>query len=125
MSKTEPLQKFGPALQEARQKRGWSLRQLGERLYKEDGTSFSPQYLNDIEHGRRNPPEDLVIQMAKVLDLDEKLMLSLAGREPPEVKAYLADMPDQGEPVGRLFRKAREKGFKDWDDLLKLMEKRK
>jgi transcriptional regulator with XRE-family HTH domain len=125
VSTQEVPQKLGPVLQAARQKHGWSLRQLGERLRKEDGSSFSPQYLNDIEHGRRTPPSDLVTQIAGLLSLDPQVLLALAGHEPPEVKEYLAEMPEQGETIGRLFRKARERGFKDWNTLLLEIEKKR
>lgn len=125
-NKPDPTQKLGPTVQAARQKLGLSLRQLGERLRKDDGTTFSPQYINDIERGRRMPPDDLLLQIATVLGLDAQLVLQLTGREPPEFKEYLADMPGQSEPIGRLFRKARESQFSDWDALLKVMlEKQK
>lgn len=124
-NKPQPSQKLGPTIQAARQGRGLSLRQLGERLRKEDGSSFSPQYINDIERGRRIPPDDLLHQLATALELDTELMLQLTGREPPEVKEYLSEMPGQSEPIGRLFRKARERQFSDWDALLKEIERRK
>jgi transcriptional regulator with XRE-family HTH domain len=124
-TKLEPNQKLGPTIQAARQRRGLSLRQLGERLRKEDGSCFSPQYINDIEHGRRIPPDDLVMQLSTVLELPAEVMLQLTGRQPPEVKEYFAAMPGQSEPVGRLFRKARENQFSDWDALLKLIEGQK
>lgn len=102
-------------VREARQKKGLSLRELGDRIRKADGTALSPQYLNDIEHGRRNlPDEPLLSQLAEVLGLDPNVLRSLAGREPKEVTSYLSAMPEQTEEVGRLFRKAREVGFRDW-----------
>ncbi|MDC0750006.1 helix-turn-helix domain-containing protein [Polyangium mundeleinium] len=125
MSKTDATPKLGALLRESRQKRGMSLRQFGERLQKEDGSSLSPQYLNDIEHGRRNPPDDCILkQMAEVLGLDVQVLLAMAGREPPEVTEYLVEMPEQGQTIGKLFRKARESGFKDWDSLLLEIERR-
>jgi transcriptional regulator with XRE-family HTH domain len=123
--KIDPTQKLGPTLQAARQKLGWSLRQLGERLRKEDGSSFSPQYINDFEHGRRVPPDDLLVQLAAVLNLDPQLLLQLTGREPPEVKEYLSEMPGQSEPIGKLFRKAKERGFTDWAGLMKQIEEKR
>lgn len=107
--------KFGDVVREARQRAHLSLRDLGDRMRRPDGTSLSPQYLNDIEHGRRNPPDESVIRrMAAVLGLDEQVLLSLAGREPEEIREYLAAMPEEREVIGRLFRKARQHGFKDW-----------
>ena len=122
--KPAPGTRFGDAVREARQRAGISLRELGERVKKADGSPMSPQYLNDIEHGRRNPPdEDVVRQMAKVLDLDVNVLLTLAGKEPSEIKEYLEDMPDKSESIGRLFRKAKEKKFSDWESLFDLIDK--
>lgn len=95
-----------------------SLRELGTRVRKPDGTPFSPQYLNDVEHGRRNPPEEVVIRkLAEVLGLDPEVLLAKAGKEPEEVRQYLKEMPGEREVIGRLFRKARAAGFKDWSKL--------
>lgn len=109
---------FGNHVRTARQSAKLSLRELGEKVRKPDGTAFSPQYLNDVEHGRRNPPdEDTIRQLARALDIDPEVLLAEAGREPEDVKAYLAAMPQEREVIGRLFRKARERGFKDWSQL--------
>ena len=117
---------FGSVLMSARQKLGISLRELGERVRKPDGSPFSPQYLNDVEHGRRNPPDEPVIrQLAAALELDSEVLLALAGRDPEAVKEYLAAMPEERATVGRLFRRAREKGFKDWSRLERAMDEEK
>ena len=107
---------FGETIKAARQRLGLSLRELGERVRRPDGAAFSPQYLNDIEHGRRNPPDEAVIQLlATALELDVQTLLAMAGKEPAEIREYLADMPEEREIIGRLFRMARERKFKDWD----------
>jgi transcriptional regulator with XRE-family HTH domain len=116
--------KLGTMLREARQQRGLSLRELGERLKKADGTNLSPQYLNDIEHGRRNPPDEPMLrQLAKVLHVEASVLLALAGQQPKEVAQYLSEMPEESETVGRLFRAAREHGFRDWAALEREIEK--
>lgn len=110
-------------IREARQGLKLSLQKVGEKLRKDDGTTVSPQYLNDLEHGRRNPPdENLVKQMARVLALDVDTLLSLAGKGPAEVQEYLEQAPAERGNIGRLFRKAKEVGFKDWDALEKHIE---
>jgi transcriptional regulator with XRE-family HTH domain len=120
-----PTKNLGDVVRDARQKKGMSLRQLGERLRKDDGSTMSPQYLNDIEHGRRNPPDEPILrQLAGVLDLDANTLCALAGREPKDVKKYLAEMPEQSEVVGRLFRVARQHGFSDWAALEKEIERK-
>ena len=116
---------FGDTIRIARQVHGLSLRELGERIRKPDGTSFSPQYLNDVEHGRRNPPDEAVVrQLATVLSLDPQTLLGQAGKEPEEIREYLADMPEEREVIGRLFRKARESKFKDWTAIESAIDKK-
>lgn len=44
-----------------RQKRGWTLAQLGEK------TGFTRQYICDIEHGRRTPWEPTIEKLARAL----------------------------------------------------------
>lgn len=121
--RTLDANKFGDAIREARQRLKLSLQKVGEKLRKDDGTSLSPQYLNDLEHGRRNPPDEkLVAQMAKVLDINPDTLLSLAGKGPVEVQEYLEDAPEERGNIGRLFRKAKEAGFKDWGTLEKQID---
>jgi transcriptional regulator with XRE-family HTH domain len=53
----------------------------------EDGGAISPQYLNDIEHDRRNPTSDhLIKQFAKVLGEDEGYLFVLAGKIPDALR---------------------------------------
>jgi transcriptional regulator with XRE-family HTH domain len=114
---------FGNHIRRARQAAKLSLRELGERVRKPDGTAYSPQYLNDVEHGRRNPPdEDTIRQLATALSIDPEVLLAEAGREPETVKEYLTAMPNEREVIGRLFRKAKEKGFTDWSRLERAMD---
>lgn len=76
---------FGRTITAERKQRGMSQKDLAARIVKEDGTPISPQYLNDIERDRRNPPsEDLIIQIAEVLDLNADYLFYLAGQIPPE-----------------------------------------
>jgi len=118
--------KFGDELKKARQRLGLSLRELGEKIRKPDGAAFSPQYLNDIEHGRRNPPDEALIRMlAEVLELDPEVLLARAGKGPKEFSEYLEAMPEEREVLGRLFRKAREQGFKDWSSVESAIDKDK
>ena len=49
---------FGQAISEACKDKGTSQRELVLKIVKEDGAPISPQYLNDIERDRRNPPGD-------------------------------------------------------------------
>ena len=79
---------FGQAISAARRKLGMSQKQLAERIRREeeeDG-SISPQYLNDIEHDRRSPSSDHMIQQfSRALDLSENYLcyLPVACRPTP------------------------------------------
>jgi transcriptional regulator with XRE-family HTH domain len=113
--KGEESVQLGEFLREERKRRKWSLKELGERLKSpRDGGHVSPQYLNDVEMGRRTPSEQILGQLATLLDKDIAILRAMSERGVPEVDEYLADLPDKGPEVGQVFRKAREMGFTDW-----------
>ena len=62
------MKTFGAILSEARKAKGMSQKELAAKVRGEDGQAISPQYLNDIEHDRRNPPSEFLIgQIAELL----------------------------------------------------------
>ncbi len=68
---------FGEKIAEARKAAGLSQKELAGKL------EISPQYLNDIEHGKRSPSsEELIETFAKALNLDAAVLYYLAGRLP-------------------------------------------
>ncbi len=72
---------FGDVITQARKGRQLSQREVAAKILKEDGMAISAQYLNDIEHDRRNPPSEHIIgQLAKILDLEDDYLFFLAGR---------------------------------------------
>jgi transcriptional regulator with XRE-family HTH domain len=78
---------FGGAIAEARKAKGWSLKDLASRILREDEEPISPQYLNDIEHDRRSPSSDrMVQQFADVLGINRDWLYYLAGRFPDDVR---------------------------------------
>ena len=78
---------FGRAISNARKGKGWSLKELASQIQREDGQTISPQYLNDIEHDRRRPSSDLMVQQfAAVLEIDRDWLYYLAGRFPEDVR---------------------------------------
>jgi len=78
---------FGQAISRARKQKGWAQKDLAARILREDGEAISPQYLNDIEHDRRSPSSDrMVQQFAEVLDMDPDWLYYLAGRFPEDVR---------------------------------------
>ena len=77
---------FGDVITRARKDKKLSQKEVAAGTLKEDGLSISAQYLNDVEHNRRNPPSELIVrQLAHTLDLDLDYLLFLAGRFPSDV----------------------------------------
>lgn len=78
---------FGRAIAQKRKALGLSQKQLAEQIQREDGGSISPQYLNDIEHDRRSPSSDHMInEFARVLSLSSNYLYYLAGRVPAQAR---------------------------------------
>ncbi len=78
---------FGRAISQARKDKGWGLKDLAAQILREDGKPISPQYLNDIEHDRRSPSSDrMVQQFAEALGIDQDWLYYLAGRFPEDVR---------------------------------------
>ena len=78
---------FGRAISEARKELGWSQKELASKIRREDELPISPQYLNDIEHDRRSPSSDrMVQQFAEVLEIKADWLYYLAGRFPTWVR---------------------------------------
>ena len=87
-----------------------SQKELAGRLKKEDGQPISPQYLNDIEHDRRNPPSEfLIAQIAHVLSLDKDVLCLAAGTIPQDLKKMATADPEKVEEAFRAFRRAVKK----------------
>lgn len=83
----EEEQTFGGAISQARKKLAWSQKELASKIFREDEEPISPQYLNDIEHDRRNPSSDrMVQQFAEVLGIDTDWLYYLAGKFPTDVR---------------------------------------
>ena len=78
---------FGRAISQARKEKGWGLKDLAAKVLREDGEPISPQYLNDIEHDRRSPTSDrMVQQFAEALGIAQDWLYYLAGRFPEDVR---------------------------------------
>jgi transcriptional regulator with XRE-family HTH domain len=80
--------RFGQYITEARKAKLMSQKELAARVRKEDGSAISPQYLNDIEHDRRNAPQPYILdQLADLLGLERDALYALAGQIPADIQA--------------------------------------
>lgn len=98
---------FGQIIAAARKDREISQKELATRILKEDGRPISPQYLNDIEHDRRNPPgEFIIVQLAENLNLPQEHLIAVAGMLPSSLRDSLPrDDPERVEKAFRAFRR--------------------
>jgi transcriptional regulator with XRE-family HTH domain len=101
------MKTFGTIISEARRAKGMSQKQLASDVKKEDGEPISAQYLNDVEHDRRNPPSEFLIsQIAELLDLSKDVLCLAAGTIPDDLKKMAATQPGKVEHAFKAFRKA-------------------
>ena len=91
---TQQSPTLGQVLAGARKQRKLSLREVVPKIRKEDGAPISPQYLNDIEHGRRIPSPEVLDALAGFYDLPTDYLHFLAGSMPPDLKSVVASKAD-------------------------------
>jgi transcriptional regulator with XRE-family HTH domain len=102
---------FGQAVSDARKKKQLSQKQLAAMIIKEDGVAISPQYLNDIERDRRNPPgEYLISQFARILDVPEEYFFFLANTIPPKYRQTDLDNPLRVREAFQAFARSYRRG---------------
>jgi transcriptional regulator with XRE-family HTH domain len=100
------MKTFGIILSETRKAKGMSQKELASQVKKEDGQAISPQYLNDIEHDRRNPPSEfLIAQIAKLLECDKDTLCLAAGTIPSDLMKMAVNQPERVEQAIKLFRR--------------------
>lgn len=111
INRGERLSTFGQIISKARKELGISQKDLAAKILKEDGEQISAQYLNDIEHDRRDPPSEFFIeQFAKVLKLKKDPLIAAAGMWPADLQQALpgAD-PKKVEQAFTAFRQVLNK----------------
>jgi len=102
------MKTFGQVLTEARKRAGLAQKEVAERLRREDGRRVDAPYLNAVEHDRRLPPTNhLIEQLAKIIGISADILFYHAGRMPSDVKGDLDH--ERVEAAYQAFRKA----FKD------------
>jgi transcriptional regulator with XRE-family HTH domain len=106
----EPATTFGSYISQQRRVRGLGQKQLAEQIQREEGGSISPQYLNDIEHDRRSPSSDHMInEFARVLQLSANYLFYLTGRVPAAARRRDATPQDVDQWVQAFRRSAPNK----------------
>ena len=104
---TQQKKTFGQMIREKRQELGLSQKELASQIKKEDGSSISPQYENDIEFDRRDPPSvSMIRQYAKILKIDVDGLIVAAGKVPEYVRSRAVRNP---EAIGEVFLSFRKK----------------
>jgi transcriptional regulator with XRE-family HTH domain len=102
------MSSFGNAVASGRKEKELSQKELAAKITKEDGKPITPQYLNDIEHDRRQPSSDhLVRQFAKVLGIDDKILYGLVGMLPEQDRKNVRKAtPEQVSQAFFAFRRS-------------------
>ncbi len=95
MKEWQPDETIGDRLRVGRARKRLTLRQTATAI----GRTAS--YLSDIENGRRTPSEDVVVALARVLELDVDDLMAAAGRIGEDADHYLRQNPE----AGILFRR--------------------
>ena len=100
---------LGETISTARKKLGYSQKELAEKLMKDEGGAISAQYLNDIEHDRRQPSsESLLRRLAEVLEIPIEVLLYQVGQLPADVRGQNPS-PERIQEAYRAFRRSLEK----------------
>jgi transcriptional regulator with XRE-family HTH domain len=101
------MKTFGTLISEARRAKGLSQKDLALKVKKEDGQAISAQYLNDIEHDRRNPPSEFLIdQIAEATGLSKDLLFLAAVKIQTYIKKIATAQPERMEQAFKAFRRA-------------------
>jgi transcriptional regulator with XRE-family HTH domain len=96
---------FGQVLTEARKRAGLTQKEVAERLRRQDGRPVDAPYLNAVEHDRRRPPPDYLIeQLAKIIGISADVLFFQASRIPSDVRGDIGH--EQVEAAYEAFRKA-------------------
>ena len=109
---TSPAKRsLGEQIHDARIERKLSLRGLAGLIKR------APSYINDIEHDRRIPSEEVLVRIAAELNLNIDLLLAAAGRVSGGSQSYLQENPT----AGVLFRRVSDAALTH-QDLSRLLE---
>jgi transcriptional regulator with XRE-family HTH domain len=98
---------FGQRVREIREQRGWTQKELGDRL------AASVSYISKIENGRLQfgdyPSEKFIHKLAAELDADEEELLLLADKVPEGIRRRIREKPEAFRAVASLDDKSLDK----------------
>jgi len=81
-------QTFGRVLRELRRSKGFSQRNLAEKV----GVDFS--YISKIENDRLSPPAaDTIVKICQALEVSPDTLLALSGKIPSELRDTIGSSP--------------------------------
>lgn len=96
MQNWQPHETIGDRLRVGRARKRMTLRQTAVEV------GVSASYLSDIENGRKVPSEEVVLGLAKALNLDVDDLLAASGRIGEKADEYIRANPDAGVLFRRL-----------------------
>src|ERR1700674_2375889 len=91
---TEQMASFGDYIAARRKALKLTQKDVALQLKKDDGIPISLSYFHDIEAGKRNPPNDQIIeQLATILEIPIDILYFRAERMPADFKRD--DVPEE------------------------------
>lgn len=79
---------------------------------------IAPAHLTDIEKGRRNPSQDLLLRIAKVYNIDEATLRAGWGKAQTVVGQIASKNPTTAAKAPELLRAASDLSAEQWDKLI-------
>lgn len=96
---------------------GKGLREMARNL------QVAPAHLTDIETGKRNPSEELLVRMASAYQLPEAELRAGFGKPDADVRELASETPLAAEKVPEFLRTARGLSAEQWDRLIRQARK--
>lgn len=84
---------------------------------------IAPPHLTDIEKGRRNPSEELLLRMVKIYGLSEAQLRAGWSKAHAVVNEVATENPTNAEKVPQFLRTARALSAEQWDQLIRQAER--
>jgi|SRR5271166_592449 len=101
------MKTLGQFIVDRRKELGLRGREVVGGIRNADGKPISIAYLVDLEHDRRKPSDEVLIQMGKVLHIDSDLLYFLAGRMPPDLYTKSLKQDELEAPVTAFRREVK------------------